>query len=157
MFEDKFTHYSDLMDIKPYPFSVFNAEFRYEFVSISATKAVQKVVLFVGTGASGTYNLALLDVLQDGSLCDVVETRNGDFRKVLATVFQIIHHFFERNPDCVVMFLGSDERRHRMYRIVINREIHQISKLFIVSGVIGDFSEYFQPNTDYDYYLIEKL
>ncbi|UON80782.1 hypothetical protein MUK70_17085 [Dyadobacter chenwenxiniae] len=145
------------MDIKPYPFSVFSANFRYEFVSISSTKIVQKVVLFVGTGASGTFNLALLDVLQDGSLCDLVETRNGDFKKVLATVFQIIHHFFKRNPDCVVMFLGSDERRHRMYRIVINREMHEISKFFIISGVIGDFSEYFQPNTDYDYYLIEKL
>lgn len=145
------------MDIKPYPFSVLNTEFRYEFISISATKAVQKVVLFTGTGASGTYNLALLDVLQDGRLCDVAETRNKDFKKVLATVVQIIHHFFETKPESVVMFMGSDERRHRMYRIIINKEVREISRSFIVSGVIGDFSEYFQPNTHYDYYLIEKL
>lgn len=145
------------MDTKPYPFSAFNAEFRYEFVSISATKAVQKVVLFVGTGASGTYNLALLDVLQDGSLCDVAETRNGDFKKVLATVIRIVHHFLERNPKCLVMFLGSDPRRHRMYRIIINREIKEISKSFKVWGGNGDFSEHFQSNKEYEYYLIEKL
>ena len=85
------------MNEKPYPFSLTRTEFRYEFVSVSQNKAVQKVVLFTQTDSPLIFNLALLDLLENGKMSDVSVTNNDDLRTVLATVIKIIGDFLNKN------------------------------------------------------------
>lgn len=145
------------MEEKAYSFSHVRTEFRYEFFSTSDDKIVKKVVLFTETSASMVYNLALLDELQNGELSDISETNNKDLVMVMATVIQIIDEFLKINPDYFVIFKGSDKKRQRLYRIIISRELFKIQKKFDIFGGIGDdFITDFEPNKEYDFYIIRQ-
>lgn len=145
------------MNENPYPFTLSRTEYRYEFVSISAKKQVRKVVLLSQTEEINIFNLALLDILEDGETSDIAETNNEDLKTVLATVIKIIDDFLTKKPTCYIVFRGSEERRQRRYRIVISRELTEISKIFDVFGGIGKTIHLFEPNKPFDYFLIRKL
>jgi len=145
------------MEEKAYSFSLVRTEFRYEFFSTSTEKVVKKVVLFTETSASMVYNLALLDELENGELSDISETNNNDLVMVMATVIQIVDEFLKIKPEYFVIFRGSDERRQRLYRIIISRELLKIQKKFDIFGGIGeDFIADFEPNEEYDFYIIRQ-
>ena len=145
------------MNENVYPFTLSRTEFRYEFVSVSAKKEVRKIVLLSQTKASNFYNLALLDLLENGDLSDLAETNNEDLKTVMATVIQITIDFFVKMPDCYVIFKGNDNRRQRLYRILISRELTEITKKFKFFGGIGDSILEFETNTFYEFYLIKKI
>lgn len=128
------------MNEESYPFNAAYGPFLYLFESLSANKKIQKAVLFTGFQGNSIFNLALLDVNEHGLLDGEVESNNGDLLTVLATVFRIAGHFLENNPGSMVMFRGSEKRRHRLYRIMLSRELHSISKKFrVYGGVSGEF------------------
>ncbi len=145
------------MNENPYPFTLSRTEYRYEFVSISPKKQVRKVVLLSQTEEIDIFNLALLDMLEDGETSDLTETNNEDLKTVLATVIKIIDDFLTKKPACYIVFRGSEERRQRLYRIVISRELTEINKFFEVFGGIGKTIHLFEPNKPFDYFLIRKL
>ena len=145
------------MNEKPYFFEPPRIEYRYEFISVSEQKQVKKVVHFSPTDVEGLYNLALLDVLPNGSTSDVTETNNKDMATVLATVVQIVIDFFDKNPTNFVFIQGSDARRQRLYQIVINRELELIEKHFRVLGYDGKNIEVFQSDHTYEYFIISKI
>lgn len=144
------------MNDKPYPYLLSRMEFRYEFTSISAEKKVQKIVLITQTDTPQVFNVAFLDVLEDGNMSDISITNNKDIRTVLATVIKIIEDFLNSYPKFFVVFKGSDERRQNLYRTIISREIMAISQKFQIWGGTQDDIERFNPDTLYQYYLIEK-
>lgn len=144
------------MNERPYSFSPPRIDFRYEFTSVSAQKEVRKLVHFSPTDEDEFYNLALLDILDDGSTSDLTDTNNYDMPTVLATVMQIIVDFFHKNPESFVFIQGSDTRRQRLYQIVINRELELIEKQFRVLGYSGTDIEIFQRNHPYEYFIISK-
>ncbi len=144
------------MNEKPYPFSLTRTEFRYEFVSVSQNKAVQKVVLFTQTDSPLIFNLALLDLLENGKMSDVSVTNNDDLRTVLATVIKIIGDFLNKNQYRFVVFRGSDDRRQRLYRIVIGRELELLQESFQIWGVVDNELTIFELNKEMDFYLIGK-
>ena len=145
------------MDEPQYLFKSPTTEIRYDFKSISHEKEVNKRVIFTTSDFQNVYNLALVDVLEDGSLSDITESRNKDMRTILATVVQIIINFFEAHPDKIVAFKGSDERRQRLYRLTINRDLAEIQKKFVILGVTDKGkSEPFQATQSYDYFVILK-
>ena len=159
MFEGQFTtHYQFKpgMQEKPYPYTSTNRDFRYQFESVSDNKIVRKVVRITRTDVQNVYNLALFDILFDGTLSDVSESRNKDLKTVLATVFRIVIDFYTQKPGAYLLFRGSDTRRHRLYRIVIAREINQISERFIIHGLKNDVLCPFRRNSDFDFYVIEQ-
>ena len=145
------------MNEDSYEFTLSRTEYRYEFVSVSAKKEVKKVVLFSQTESRDIFNLALLDLLDDGGLSDLSETKNADLKVVLATVFKIIIDFLNRNLNCFVAFKGSDERRQRLYRITISGNLAEISNEYQVLGSLANAVEFFEPNKSYDYYIITKI
>lgn len=120
------------MEEQKYPFSLLQPEWRYEFWSRSEEKEIKKVVIFtkVGYAEDNFYNLALLDELSNGEFSDISESRNNDMKTILATVFGIANDFLTKNPDAVIAFKGSDERRHRLYRIALNSELEKLQGLF---------------------------
>lgn len=140
---DLHTLINKLMNENTYPFTLSRTEYRYEFVSISDKKEVRKIVLLSQTGDIGTYNLALLDLLENSELSDISETNNDDMITVFATVIKIISDFFNKVPNSNVVFKGSDKRRQRLYRIIIGKEISEISKKLMyleASVILSSFS-----------------
>ena len=107
------------MEEKSYPFSVITNEYKYEFLSISETKQVKKVVLFTKVSQESVYNLALLDELENGELSDNTETNNNDLQTVLSTIIHIIEDFLIKNKESIIVFRSDDKRRQRLYRIVV--------------------------------------
>jgi hypothetical protein len=144
------------MNEKGYPFTLMPGELIYEFESISAHKRIQKAVLFTAARNRKVFNLALVDVLDDGEISDQIESNNGDLYIVLATIFAITDHFLEKHPDCTVGFRGSDKRRHRLYRIAIARELSSISRKFDVYGEISGNLHPFKANIDYVNHFVRR-
>ena len=139
-----------------YPFQAKPLEMRYDFTSISDEKTVEKTVIFSQL-TTDLFNVALLDVLADGTLSDdLVVTNNQDLRTVMATVMRIIDDFLTRFPDRTVFFRGSDDRRTRLYQIVIGREIDLIRQQFTVEGIIEQQIEQFVINRLYSGFFISK-
>ncbi|MET7254283.1 DUF6934 family protein [Dyadobacter fermentans] len=143
------------MKEKNYPFALEESVYRFESVSI--VKKIRKAVLLARSLNDNLFNLALMDVTDDGQLCDDVESRNGDVREVLATVFQIVDHFLVRNPEIIVGFYGNDDRRQRLYRIAITQALSKISGKFEVYGNKNGEVSLFEPNKEYDVYYIKRL
>jgi hypothetical protein len=145
------------MDEPSYKFNKPRIEYRYDFTSISTEKEVQKIVLFTLTETENIYNLALLDVLANGQTSDINETKNKDMKTVLATVMKIIQDFLDKNATAIVLFKGSEEKRQRLYRIIVNREIKVLQQSFRIFGSIDNEIELFQANREYNFFLIIKL
>jgi hypothetical protein len=147
------------MDEPAYPFSSEPIEIQYNFESISAEKVVLKVVRFTETTLPNVFNLALLDVLADGEESDLSVTNNDDMRTVLATVIRIIDSFLTKFPSVFVTFRGSDDRRTRLYRLVINRELAALQGQFVVLGQLENGTlESFQSGRSYrQFYVSRKI
>ena len=132
-------------------------EIRYDFKSVSIEKTIDKRVLFTSADYVNFYNLALLDVLEDGSLSDMTESKNKDMMKVLSTVMRVVEDFFKFNKKAVIFFSGSDERRQRLYRIILSRDSDKIQEKFVILGGKNDSpAEYFSLNEAYDFFIIKK-
>ncbi|PWK21452.1 hypothetical protein LV89_03745 [Arcicella aurantiaca] len=143
------------MEEKPYKFSK-REDKRYEFYSESENRKVKKLVIFSGRDDNHVYNLALLDVLEDGQYSDIIVTNNNDFQTVMATVIDILKDFLNEFPQKIVTFRGSDERRQRLYRIIITRELDIIKQSFSVFGLKNEHIELFEPNKEYELFIITK-
>jgi hypothetical protein len=145
------------MNEPAYPFSSEPIDIQYNFESVSEQKTVHKTVRFTETSLSSVFNLALLDVLADGQESDITVTNNDDLPTVLATVIQIIDHFLAKFPGTFVMFRGSDARRTRLYRLVINRELATLDQKFRVIGQLDTGQlENFQPDKNYKQFYISR-
>ena len=97
----------------------------------------------------------MLDILADGSESDMVQTKNKDMEKVLATVFRTMEVFFKTYSNCGVAFSGSTPERTRLYRIAITRELESASKLFNIMGIKNGLLYPFEPNVEVDAFLFK--
>ncbi|TLV01083.1 DUF6934 family protein [Dyadobacter luticola] len=158
MFGTIVTHASQplFMQEISYPFALVRHELRYEFVSVSERRKITKVVLITKSADDRIFNLALLDESENFELSDISESNNGDLKNVLATVFKIIDHFLNVHTTSVISFRGSDERRQRLYRIAISRELAAISERFVILGMNRGNISLYEVDRDYDFYLIRK-
>ncbi|SEI43663.1 hypothetical protein SAMN05216327_101554 [Dyadobacter sp. SG02] len=145
------------MKEQAYPFQLVQDQAFYEFTSVSANKKIEKAVLLEQSRTvDRLFNLALMDADDDGEFSDEVESRNGDLKMVLATIFRIVEHFLDRRSDVVVGFRGNDERRHRLYRIAIAYQLQHLTGRFEIYGGKNNAMFLFEPNTAYEYYYIKK-
>ena len=136
-----------------YEFAIQDNAQIFDFESIGK-QIIKKKILYQNTSRKSFYNLALVDVLEDGSFDDMVESRNGDMEKILATVANTLPFFFEQFPDAIVLFSGSDERRTRLYQIIINKEVDNLAHTFSFLGINGLNFEQFRKNKTYDGFAI---
>ncbi|MGF7216605.1 hypothetical protein GGR92_002772 [Spirosoma lacussanchae] len=125
------------MNEPAYPFSSRNQGLYYSFYSVSDSKIVTKLVIYSPISSS-VYNLALVDVQADGSLADDVTTNNQDINQVMATVIQTMLAFSDQYPDKLIYVQGSDDKRTRLYRILITRELDEAQRLFTIYGKRND-------------------
>lgn len=96
------------MQLPYYDFQISKDALNFEFESVSETRRIRKLIEFrqIDKGHQ-LYNLALVDVTENGQFSDSVVSNNKDMPKILATVAQTLLLFFRTRPDANVIFSGS--------------------------------------------------
>lgn len=146
------------MKEESYPFHLVEVKTTYEFESKSEIKTIQKLIEFsLFDPGTQTFNVALVDVLPDGTVSDRVISNNSDMPKVLSTVFKAIYTFLLQNIRAKVFIGGSTPSRTRLYQMVISKFLPDIEQTFTVLGYTEDSVEYFKKNKNYASFLISLI
>lgn len=98
------------MNEPAYPLLISPDALIYKFDSVSDQHLIHKAIEFSAFPLNPIfYNLALVDVEDDGTTNDLAISNNQDMNRVIATVFKAMQVFFEKHPNKLVYFKGSDE------------------------------------------------
>lgn len=100
------------------------------------------------------YNLALVDIMSDGTASDLSVSNNQDMPKVLATVFRALLYFFDKNPQSKVLIQGSTKSRTRLYQMAIVKYLSEIEHKFSIWGFIEEDFENFVKGKNYEGFII---
>lgn len=143
------------MNEPSYPFSRVEDRFVFEFDCVSDTKIVRKLVEFRLIDADmALYNLALVDIMSDGTASDLSVSNNQDMPKVLATVFRALLYFFDKNPQSKVLIQGSTKSRTRLYQMAIVKYLLEIEHKFSIWGFIEEDFKNFVKGKNYESFII---
>jgi hypothetical protein len=150
---------------------VVKATFRGETVEVSKQVLFEDRDMTVGDSLFTVTNMALVDVLSDGSFSDATRTGYGKTTEILATVAEAVLQFYARYPNEIIYFEGSNPEesganttneqkkssRTRLYQRMLSRvEYYElVSKHVDLYGVPdeGDISP-FKPNDECKAFLI---
>jgi hypothetical protein len=143
------------MEQPSYDFNQIHESLSFSFES-TGKRNVEKRVIFQKLGLDNYYQLALVDLKEDGTFDDKIVNNNWDRDTVLATVFQILNYFLTISPDVVVLFAGRTESRTRLYQIALNSELEKASKFFNILGFNNNLFESFVKNKTYEAFAISK-
>lgn len=144
------------MKEKFYPFRASEDYLFYYFESRSEERTIPKAVQFEKIGAD-IYNLGFGDLHEGHDFNDVVTSNNGDMRKVMATVVQIVIVFLSAYPNQQVYFAGSSPSRTRLYRAILSREAEHWSEVFDIKGIVKGKPEPFQSSMHCEAFLISHI
>lgn len=145
------------MDLEFYPLTAKKHRLLFEFDSISEHKRIPKRVTFVALPDAPTvYNLALMDIDEQGGTTDITISNNSDMPRVMSTVIRCIILFLEKYPTATIHIRGNSQSRTRLYRAIISREISKAEKFLEIYGISGWEIELFSPGKNYDAFLIRK-
>ncbi|MGN7890363.1 DUF6934 family protein [Dyadobacter sp. 22481] len=143
------------MKEKFYPFEASEDYLFFWFESQSEQRKIVKMVELTKV-TENIYNLAFGDVDETGVLDDLVVSNNGDMRKTLATVVQVIVTFFGAYPDKQLYFTGSSPARTRLYRAILSREAENWNEVFDITGILGGETFPFQNSIAYEGFMISR-
>jgi hypothetical protein len=156
------------MNVEKYTTKSTVSSLIYTFDSVG-TKTIKKVVIYskieypeyVGLPTDAeVYNLGFGDFNEEtGGIDDKIESRNGDTEKVLATVANTAHEFWEEYPNALLFFRGSQSlgekaRRIRLYQMGLNKYMGEINVIVDIFGFVNDEWEEFEINKNYNAFLI---
>jgi hypothetical protein len=140
-----------------YPWQSDDNRLYFEFLSVGPEKIIPKAVLFSPfQHLTNRFNLALADIKEDGSLCDIAVSNNHDLDKVMATVANCIATFFKHYPTAEIYIQGNTPSRTRLYQIIFSRELSIVTQNYEIYGTIGLVTEPFQPNRNYSSFLLKR-
>ncbi|KAA0989776.1 DUF6934 family protein [Dyadobacter aurulentus] len=144
------------MNYEKYPVIANTENNRFEFQSIGKRGVFTKVV-FITPLHLNVFNLSLVDY-EDATheYSDISITDNGDMNQVIATVIGLIGMFLNLNPGKSLYFEGSTASRTRLYQIIISKIYDPSSSELVVEGYKNGTWHYFEPNKNYDSFLIKK-
>lgn len=143
------------MNESSYDFKKGNDEFSFEFWSVSNKKSIKKIIEFQLIDLeSNLYNVALVDVLQDGSTSDISVSNNDDLHKVLATVFHAVVYFLKVSPQSKVFIQGSTKSRVRLYQMAIAKYLEELEPKFDIWGLFNNELQFFEKGSNYESFII---
>jgi hypothetical protein len=129
---------------------------RFQFQSIGKRGVFDKLIYFTPLTID-TYNLSLVDYnTVTGSYDDLSVSDNGDMPEVLSTVISTIRKFLNSNPGNKIYFEGSTRARTRLYQIVISKVYNPEQSDLLISGLQEGHWLPFEPNINFEGFLIEK-
>ena len=143
------------MNEPSYPFKRIDDRLTFSFESISQEKTVQKLVEFrLFDDSNELYNLALMDLLTDGTVSDLTVSNNRDMPKVLATVFQSIRLFFQTKPNAKILIQGSTASRTRLYQIAIVKYYNELEPIYNIWGLTEDDILIFKLGYNFEGFIV---
>lgn len=131
---------------------------QFRFTSIGDNGIIEKIIEFRRI-QDGRWNLCFGDV-KDGDWTDNVVSNNNDSRKVLQTIANAVHLFFDEYPDKEVFIAPLDNQRRLLYNRIFQQKWQEIEPLFTVKALnlnspILQFENY-TPKKLFDYFLIRR-
>lgn len=143
-----------LVDKNNYTLHSQNEGFTFYFVSNGIKGDVLKVVSYKLI-SDDLYNLGFGDFdFESGTVSDTSITDNGDLRKVISTVIQTIHHFFDQNPSKQIYIEGSTILRTQFYHRIIDRYFDDFGTKYQILGFKGKQYELFNKLSEYEHFVI---
>ena len=143
------------MDEPRYEFDKIEDKLIFEFDSVSEEKTIKKLIEYkLIVERISLYNLALLDVLSDGTISDLSVSNDKDMPLVLTTVFQSIVYFFEKKPEAKIYVEGSTIACTRLYQMAISKYLYELEQKFNISGYIYKRIATFEKGKNYDSFII---
>ena len=142
--------------------SISDDRLRFEFESIGLEKIVAKVVEYEPVDENGVYfNLALVDMDEDGDYSDNTITDNKDTEKVFGIIAKTIDYFFEKKTKGRILIFSNDKRRIRLYRMIISNYSDEKEQNWRFYGLLAEKFEKFEKGKNYEAFMIalksEKL
>lgn len=139
-------------------FEQTHEKIEFRFTSVGSKGSIVKVIEFQQTPLK-FWNLGFGDATE-GDWKDDVITDNGDLRKVLQTVTNTVHLFFNLYPNQEIVIIPLDHQRKLLYNRVIQQRWHEIEPFFIVKAIHLDTDnpkfENYTPKKIYDYFRITQ-
>lgn len=135
-----------------FSFSEDKTEFRFESTGSKGT--IIKIVRF-GTVRDNLCNLAFGDLVSD-DFDDEIISDNGDLRKIISTLVNIVHSFALSNPTTRIAIVPVDNQRKLLYNRIFQQFEFEILAYFSVHGVFFNprTKELFDPRKTYDAFVI---
>lgn len=144
------------MNYKPYTLDINKDHTRFQFQSVGKRGVFEKVILFQLL-ADDIYNLALLDYNPTSQeYSDLSVTNNGDMPEIFATVINAVTAFLKAYRNRKIYFEGTTSSRTRLYQIVINKIYNSDIQDLIILGLKNQEWHPFEPNINFEGFLIEK-
>lgn len=142
---------------KTYWFKVNPAGDVYEFDSIGPKGTIHKVVRFQEL-ALGYFNAALGDIKEDG-IDFKINSNNGDYFTILATIADIIRHFSSANPGASIFIAGTDDRRNAAYQRKLTGALQSSEVKFSFLGLKEGAKDWepFNKSENYAAFLLVPL
>ncbi len=137
----------------------------FHFISNGPNGMIRKVIVFEPLEDSylplgnNLYNIALLDVLPDGTLSDKNLSNNNDLSKILITTVQILAGYTTIFPDRAIFIQGSDEagQRTSLYHRAIKNNFTVFEHDFDIEGIVSSsVKEKFNPAKKYIAFLVRR-
>ncbi|HFA49086.1 MAG TPA: hypothetical protein ENJ95_08720 [Bacteroidetes bacterium] len=128
----------------------------FRFTSIGPKGNIPKIVVFKYFGGN-IYNLGFGDVVEN-DWDDKVITDNKDMRKVVQTVANAVHIYFDNYPDREIMIWPVDRKRKLLYNRVFKEKAEEIDLFFHVAGLDfkNSINEKYDPSYIYDAFVLKN-
>ena len=128
------------------------------FISVDSKGIIQKIIEFRRIQNS-RWNLSFGDV-KDNDWADNVVSDNGDLRKVLQTIANAIHLFFDHYPEDEIFIAPLDKQRKLLYNRIFQQKWQEIEPVFTVKSIVlmenNIFVEDYTPAKIADYFVIRR-
>ena len=141
-----------IKDVYPYLPSENNLVFVFQSKGIQGS--ILKIILF-SHKEGNVWNLGFGD-LQDNAINDSIITNNHDAMKIMRTVAQATLDFFAEYPNSSVEINPVDEKRKRLYNIVLQKNFVNIDTVFNIIGISDNFEEAYSQKNNYDRFKISR-
>jgi hypothetical protein len=131
---------------------------QFKFTSEGNKGAIHKIIEFSYLGQN-SWNLGFGDIKGDDWEDNII-SNNNDFRKVLQTVTNAVHRFFELYPDHQIQIIPLDYQRKLLYNRVFQQRWLEIEPLFDVNAAISDDEkikiESYSPTKIFDAFVVSQ-
>ena len=140
--------YEDIKTVKNYS--------TFRFTSIGKTE-ITKVVEFQETLEDGVYNLAMGDLIGKDFYIDTSNSNNGDIKKVLTTVVNIVQIYTKKYPERSVFITGNTQTKNNLYQRIIRMYYQTFKEEFNILGYLNkEVKEQFDPNNNYVAFIVKR-
>ena len=143
-----------------YSFNKFSEIVTYRFQSEGPKGPIKKEVRFrlITEKNFSIYNVGFGDIIsgKENYIDDRIVSNNGDQKKILIAVTEIIIEFTQARPDAFVLIKGSTESRTRLYQMWMAKLFERIDPHFLILGEVKKHWFPFKKGINYDSFLIRR-